>query len=91
MAQVELTELETIRRFSLATRGATAPLEEVVAALRADLDALTDNSHHGAEVSTEGPTSPSVRRSSAQASRQRAEMNTSTSRRSGGRKRTRVS
>ncbi len=41
MPEVNLTDLETIRRFSLATRGETADLEEVVAALRADLDALT--------------------------------------------------
>ncbi len=90
MAQVELTELETIRRFSIATRGATASLEEVVAALRADLDALTHDSSHDAEVSTEPATSASARRTPAPASRQRAAVNQSTSERSRGRRRSRV-
>lgn len=38
---VHLPELEVIQRFSLAVRGATAPREAVVAALRADLARLT--------------------------------------------------
>jgi len=39
---VSLTDLEVIQRFSLAVRGASAPRDEVVAALRADLAFLTD-------------------------------------------------
>ncbi|MDQ4131463.1 MAG: hypothetical protein M3133_10840 [Actinomycetota bacterium] len=91
MAHVELTDLETIRRFSIATRGATAPLEEVVAALRADLDASTQDSPHDAEVSTKAAATASDRRTPARASRQRAAENKASSGRSGGRQRSRVS
>jgi hypothetical protein len=35
--RVELTELDVITRYSLAVRNATAPREELIAALRADL------------------------------------------------------
>ena len=38
---VQLPDLEVISRYSLAVRAATAPREEVVAALRADLEWLT--------------------------------------------------
>ena len=38
---VQLPDLEVISRFSLAVRTPTAPREEVVAALRADLEWLT--------------------------------------------------
>ena len=41
MPDVHLADLETIRRYSVAVRRATADLDDVVAALRADLDALT--------------------------------------------------
>ena len=34
---VQLTDLEVIQQFSLAVRGATAPREQVIAALEADL------------------------------------------------------
>lgn len=39
-APVDLTDLETIRRFSLAVRQATASRAELVAALSADLERL---------------------------------------------------
>jgi hypothetical protein len=35
--RVELTELDVITRFSLAVRSATAPRDELIAALRSDL------------------------------------------------------
>jgi hypothetical protein len=35
--RVELTELDVITRYSLAVRSATAPREDLIAALRADL------------------------------------------------------
>ena len=38
---VQLPDLEVISRYSLAVRAASAPREEVVAALRADLEWLT--------------------------------------------------
>ena len=38
---VQLTDLEVIQRYSLAVRGATATRQELVAALRADLEWLT--------------------------------------------------
>lgn len=89
MAQVEITELEVIRRFSVATRGATAPLEEVVEALRADLDALTqDTPTAGIGAEAEKSTVP---RTATQASRRRASAKRTTSGGSGGRKRSRVS
>jgi hypothetical protein len=36
-ADVQLTDLEVIQQFSLAVRGATAPREQVIAALESDL------------------------------------------------------
>lgn len=38
MDQVRLPELETIRRFSIAVRSEHAPVEQVVEALRMDLE-----------------------------------------------------
>lgn len=38
MEQVRLPELETIRRFSIAVRSEHAPAEEVIEALRQDLE-----------------------------------------------------
>lgn len=38
---VQLTDLQVVQQFSLAVRAAAAPLEEVVAALEADLEWLT--------------------------------------------------
>ena len=38
---VQLPDLAVIQRYSLAVRGATAPREDVIAALREDLDWLT--------------------------------------------------
>lgn len=38
--QVRLPDLEVIRRYSIAVRAEHAPLEEVVAALRADLERI---------------------------------------------------
>lgn len=40
MADVRLPDLEVIRRYSIAVRREHAPAEEVVEALRADLDAI---------------------------------------------------
>jgi hypothetical protein len=37
---VQLTDLEVIQQFSLAVRGATAPRDQVIAALEADLSYL---------------------------------------------------
>ena len=39
---VQLTDLEVIQRYSLAVRAATAPREELMASLQADLDWLRD-------------------------------------------------
>lgn len=39
-ALVDLTELEVVRRYSLAVRQGSAPRDEVLAALQADLDRL---------------------------------------------------
>jgi len=39
---VQLTDLEVIQRYSLAVRAATAPREELMAWLQADLDWLRD-------------------------------------------------
>lgn len=39
---VQLTDLQVIQRYSLAVRSATAPREELMAALQADLDWLRD-------------------------------------------------
>jgi hypothetical protein len=39
--EVSLTDLTVIQRYSVAVRVATAPVDEVVAALRADLEHLT--------------------------------------------------
>ena len=39
---VQLTDLEVVQRWSLAVRAATAPRDELVAALEADLAWLTD-------------------------------------------------
>ena len=39
--QVRLPDLEVIRRFSIAVRREFAPTEEVIEALRADLEAIT--------------------------------------------------
>jgi hypothetical protein len=36
-AEVQLTDLQVIQQFSLAVRGATAPREQVIAALESDL------------------------------------------------------
>jgi hypothetical protein len=41
---VQLPDLEVIQRYSIAVRGASAPRDEVIAALRADLDWLTSSS-----------------------------------------------
>ena len=38
---VQLTDLEVIQRYSLAVQGATADRDEIVAALRSDLEWLT--------------------------------------------------
>jgi hypothetical protein len=38
---VQLPDLQVIQRYSLAVRGATAPLDDVIAVLRSDLDWLT--------------------------------------------------
>ncbi|MGH2794433.1 MAG: hypothetical protein ACRDKG_09010 [Actinomycetota bacterium] len=38
MEQVRLPELETIRRFSIAVRSEHAPVEQVIEALRMDLE-----------------------------------------------------
>jgi hypothetical protein len=40
--RVELTDLDVITRYSLAVRAATADREELIAALRSDLDWLED-------------------------------------------------
>lgn len=60
MAEIDLTELETIRRYSLVTRGRVAPLADVRAALRADLEALDalDTAEAPADADAEGETSP---------------------------------
>ena len=53
---VQLTDLEVIQQFSLAVRGATAPREEVIAALEADLAYLSSIARKGpAKVA---PTAP---------------------------------
>ena len=39
---VQLTDLQVIQRYSLAVRSATAPREELMASLQADLDWLRD-------------------------------------------------
>jgi hypothetical protein len=38
--RIDLTDLDVIARYSLAVRAATAPRDEVIAALRADLEWL---------------------------------------------------
>ena len=40
MDQVRLPDLEVIRRYSVAVRAEHAPIEEVIEALRADLEAI---------------------------------------------------
>ena len=40
MDEVRLPDLEVIRRFSIAVKRERAPVDEVVAALQADLDAI---------------------------------------------------
>lgn len=47
---VQLTDLQVVQQFSLAVRTASAPLEDVVAALEADLEWLT-GSRRGAAKS----------------------------------------
>lgn len=88
---MELTELETMRRFSVATRGATAPLAEVVEALRADLDALTQDSPLAAPAAEEAEATASGTRTTNQPSPRRATAKKTTRARSEGRKRSRVS
>ncbi|MDQ3931387.1 MAG: hypothetical protein M3252_00905 [Actinomycetota bacterium] len=94
MADVELTELETIRKFSIATRGATAPVEEVIGALRADLDALTQHESHSAEPevsqATQAPAPPPGKSASREALPQSAAKKNRVGGRSGGRRRSRV-
>ncbi len=98
MTDVELTELETIRKFSVATRGATAPVEEVLGALRADLDALTQDLSQPQAIaaaseaprSTRAEAPTQMKRATKQASRQSATTKNRTGGRSGGRKRSRV-
>ncbi|MDP8930410.1 MAG: hypothetical protein M3O70_18040 [Actinomycetota bacterium] len=90
MTDVELTELETIRKFSVATRGATAPVEEVIGALRADLDALTQDLPQPHPIAAEAEAPVSGAPVTKTASRQSATTKNRTGGRSGGRKRSRV-
>ena len=50
--RVELTELDVITRYSLAVRSATAPREELIAALRDDLTWLEGGRSRGRTTST---------------------------------------
>lgn len=94
MADVELTELETIRKFSIATRGATAPAEEVIGALRADLDALTQHLTRVAEAeaptATQAEGTPAGKRVTKRALPENAGTKNRSGGRSGGRRRSRV-
>ncbi len=47
-SDIALTDLEVIQQFSLAVRGATAPREDVIRALEADLAYLTGGSRRSA-------------------------------------------
>jgi len=53
---VQLPDLEVIRAFSLAVRGATAPREQVVAALEADLAWLKAGSRRVSVPTAPAPT-----------------------------------
>jgi len=73
---VQLPDLEVISRYSLAVRAATAPREEVVAALRADLEWLTSGSPATATPATPAasatPAAPARRAPVRRAPRKRA-------------------
>jgi hypothetical protein len=63
---VQLPDLEVISRYSLAVRAATAPRDEVVAALRSDLEWLTSQAPPAA------PAAPARRAAVRRAPRKRA-------------------
>lgn len=91
MAEVELIELETIQKFSIATRGATAPREEVVEALRVDLDALTQGWGQSTRTSTEAEAQGSAQKATKKARRKRAIAKETTGARSDVRRRSEAS
>ena len=55
---VQLTDLEVIQRYSLAVRAATAPREELMASLQADLDWLRDGRRPPAAKAVRGEAAP---------------------------------
>lgn len=54
MTDVRLPDLEVIRRYSIAVRREHAPAEEVVEALRADLDAIERALGRGSRAPSRG-------------------------------------
>jgi hypothetical protein len=58
MDQVRLPELETIRRFSIAVRSEHAPAEQVIEALRMDLERV-EGALKGRRTTTATPRKPS--------------------------------
>jgi hypothetical protein len=59
---VRLPDLEVIRRYSIAVRREHAPADEVIDALRADLEWLTGGSQTGNSASADTPRRTSVRK-----------------------------
>jgi hypothetical protein len=69
---VELTDLEIIRRYSLAVRQDVADRAEVLAALRADLDRLAGSSRPRTPATTTRPSPQAAAKTPAKRSAKRA-------------------
>ena len=63
--RIELTDLDVISRYSLAVRSATAPLDEVVAALRSDLTWLEGLQKRPSRTAAKNGAAPSRRAAAA--------------------------
>jgi len=69
--RIELTELDVITRYSLAVRSATAPREELIAALRDDL-AWLESSGRGRRRTTRSATTGAAKKTTTRSRSARA-------------------